>query len=151
MAVLGLLVIWRGHAWPTRVVEEFDPDVPTLAAFVDSLSRLYSGTRDHARVFERYRAVCLDRIRRALGLAPGTGVELILASLRRRAKNWPELRDSGLGHLLTKDIPISSADDLIRNAARLDDLVRVLRNGGKVRESRRPIGDSGIMATKGNR
>jgi len=131
LMLLCTLVIWRGHAWPTRVVSEFDPDAPTLAAFVDSVARLYSRTHDHARVFERYRAVCLDRIRRALGLAPGTGVEIILASLRRRAQNWPELRDSGLSHLLTKQLPIPGADDLIRNAARLDDLVRVLRRGGK--------------------
>jgi hypothetical protein len=136
LLVLGVFVIWRGNAWPTRIVEEFDPDAPTLAAYVDSVARLYSGTRDHARVFERYRAVCLDRIRRALGLAPGTGVEMILASLRTRARNWPELRDSGLGQLLTKKFPISDADDLARNAARLDDLVRVLRDGREGRAGR---------------
>jgi len=135
LLVLGALVVWRGNAWPTRVVQEFDPDAPTLAAYVDSVARLYSGTRDHARVFERYRAVCLDRIRRALGLAPGTGVEIILASLRMRAQNWPELRDSGLGHLLTKTLPIPDADALVRNAGRLDDLVRVLREGGRAGKS----------------
>ena len=135
LLVLGVLVVWRGNAWPTRVVQEFDPDAPTLAAYVDSVARLYSGTRDHARVFERYRAVCLDRIRRALGLAPGTGVEIILTSLRMRAQNWPALRDSGLGHLLTKTLPIPDADALVRNVARLDDLVRVLREGGRAGNS----------------
>jgi hypothetical protein len=147
--VLGVFVLWRGNAWPTRIVEEFDPDAPTLAAYVDSVARLYSETRDHARVFERYRAVCLDRIRRALGLAPGTGVEMILASLRSRARNWPELRDSGLGQLLTKEFPISDAGDLARNAARLDDLVRVLRRGRGGREGGR-AGESGNSG-KGDR
>jgi hypothetical protein len=156
LLVLGALVVWRGNAWPTRVVEEFDPDAPTLAAYVDSVARLYSGTRDHARVFERYRAVCLDRIRRALGLAPGTGVEIILASLRMRAQNWPELRDSGLGHLLTKTLPIPDADALVRNAARLDDLVRVLRKGGRAGKSGngqkggRSAEEAGVAGTKGS-
>jgi len=152
LLVLGGLVIWRGNAWPTRVVEEFDPDAPTLAAYVDSVARLYSGTRDHARVFERYRAVCQGRIRRALGLAPGTGVEIILASLRLRAQNWPELRDAGLGHLLTKSLPIPGADDLARNAARLDDLVRVLREGGRGGQAgkrERSSEEAGVATTKG--
>lgn len=151
LLVLGVLVAWRGHAWPTRAVSEFDPDAPTLAAFVDSVARLYAGTRDHARVFERYRAVCLDRIRRALGLGHGTGVEIILASLRTRAKNWPELRDSGLSHLLTKRLPIPGADDLARNAARLDDLVRLLRDGEKAGKRRRSAEAAEVAATKGNR
>jgi len=156
LLILGLLVVWRGNAWPTRVVEEFDPDAPTLAAYVDSVARLYSGTRDHARVFERYRAVCLDRIRRALGLAPGTGVEIILAILRTRAQNWPELRDSGLGHLLTKEFPISGAEDLARNAARLDDLVRGGGGGGggggagKTEKGGRPSEKTDAAGRKGN-
>ncbi len=151
LLLIGVLVVWRGHAWPTRAVSEYDPDAPTLAAFVDSVERLYSGTRDHGRVFERYRAVCLDRIRRALGLAPGSGVEIILTSLRTRASNWPQLRDSGLRHLLTKRLPISSAEDLARNAARLDELVRVLRGSGSAREPGPPLQGSGFGETKGSR
>jgi hypothetical protein len=149
--LVGVLVVWRGHAWPTRVVSEYDPDAPTLAAFVDSVARLYSGTRDHARVFERYRAVCLDRIRRALGLVPGTPAEIILASLRARANNWPELRDAGLRHLLTSQIAIPGADDLARNAARLDDLVRVLRDGGNTARAGRPLDGAGAFGTKGSK
>jgi len=154
LLLLGGLVVWRGHAWPKRVVAEFDPDAPTLAAYVDSVARLYSGTRDHGRVFERYRAVCLDRIRRALGLSPGTRVEIILASLRTRAKNWPAFRDSGISQLLTKTIPISDSDDLDRNAARLDDLVRVLRDGGMARGAetgRRSSEEPWVAGTKGSR
>jgi hypothetical protein len=131
LLVMGVLVVWRGHAWPTRTVSEFDPDSPTLSTFVDSVARLYSRTRDHAQVFDRYRLLCLDRIRRALGLAPGTGVEVILASLRARAGNGPQLEEVGLRHLLIKQPSISSASDLARNVARLDELVRVLRDRGK--------------------
>lgn len=149
--LVGVLVVWKGHAWPTRVVSEYDPDAPTLAAFVDSVARLYSGTRDHARVFERYRALCLDRIRRALGLAAGTSAEIMLASLRARAKNWPELRDAGLRHLLTSHIAIPRADDLARNAARLDDLVRVLRDGGNTAREGRPLDGAGAVGTKGSK
>ncbi len=129
MIVVGLLVIGRGHAWPIRDVEEFDADAPTLGEFVDSVARLYSETRDHARVFERYRVLSLDRIRRALGLAPGTPADLVLSSLRRWSPNWPELEETGLRHLLVRRVPIRNASDLERNVARLDDLVRLVRQG----------------------
>ncbi len=131
LMVLGLLVVWRGNAWPTRHVSEFDPDSPTLSTFVDSVARLYSGTRDHAQVFDRYRLLCLDRIRRALGLSPGTEVEVIVASLRARTGSWPDLEEAGLRHFLIKQPSISSAADLARNVARLDELVRVLRDHDK--------------------
>ncbi len=133
LMIVGVLVAWRGHAWPTRSVSEFDPEAPSLATFVDSLARLYSGTQDHTRVFDGYRVVCLDRIRRALGLAPGTSVEIILGSLRARAGNWPELEETGLRHLLMRPISISSAAELARNVASLDDLVSVLRDRSSTR------------------
>ena len=131
LLVLGLLVVWRGNAWPTRSVAEFDPDSPTLSTFVDSVARLYSGSHDYAQVFDRYRLLSLDRIRRAQGLPPGTEVEVILASLRARVENWPPLEEAGLRHLLIRQASISSASDLARNIARLDDLVRVVRDHGK--------------------
>lgn len=142
MLIVGALVIWRGRAWPAREVVELDPDAPTLAGFVDSLARLYAGTRDHARVFERYRGVSLDRIRRALGLAPGTSSEIVLSTLRAKAKNWPELGETGLGQLLTKNVPIPGAEDLARNAARLDELVGVLRSGRGSRSAGAPPSES---------
>jgi hypothetical protein len=141
--VLAGLVIWRGQAWPLRQVSEFDPETPTLAAYVDSVARLYSASRDHGHVFRRYRAVCLDRIRRALGLGPGTEVEIVLASLRSRSKNWSVHGDSGLSQLLTEDFPIPSASDLARHAARLDELVRVLRQDGRADA----LGDSAVEPT----
>ncbi|HEB87955.1 MAG TPA: hypothetical protein ENI85_00135 [Deltaproteobacteria bacterium] len=129
MIVVGLLVIGRGHAWPQRDVADFDSEAPTLSDFVDSVARLYSETGDHERVFERYRALSLDRIRRALGLAPGTPIEIVLSSLRRRAPNWPELEETGLRHLLARRVPIRSASDLERNVARLDELVHLVKQG----------------------
>jgi hypothetical protein len=131
LLLMGALVIWRGHAWPTREVSEFDPNSPTLASFVDSVARLYSRTQDHTQVFDRYRRLCLDRIRRALGLAPGTSAEIVLTSLQNRAGNWPELEQTGLRHLLIQSVSIPTAADLARNVSRLDDLVRVLRESGK--------------------
>jgi hypothetical protein len=127
LLVLGGLVIWRSHSLPVRRVDEVDPDAPTLAAFVDSLARLYAGTEDHARAFERYRALTLDRVRRALGLPLGTPAETVVASLRVRAENRPGLRERGIRDLLQKNRQVRSAAEFERAAARLDELVRVLR------------------------
>ncbi len=131
LVVLGLLFVWRGQAWPVRAVSEADLDAPTLGRFVDSVAHFYGQSQDYQAVFERYREVCLARVRRALGLSPGTSSEIILASLRARGENWPALREAGLSHLLTREIPISSAQDLDRNAARLEDLVRVVQESGR--------------------
>jgi len=128
LLALGALLIWRGHALPKRRVEEADPDAPTLAAFVDSLAHLYARTGDHARAFERYRELSLERIRRALGLPPGTAPETVLATLRVRAENRPALRERGVRDLLVKNLRIESAAELERAAGRLDALVQVLRD-----------------------
>lgn len=139
LLALGVLFVWRGHAFPKRRVEELVPEAPTLATFVDSLSRLYAGTADHASAFERYRALSLDRIRRVLGLSVGTPAEIVLASLRARAENRPALRERGIQDLLTKDIRVETAAELERAAARLDELVRVLGEengrGGNARQN----------------
>jgi hypothetical protein len=137
LLALGSLVIWRGHAWPTRCVDEVDPDAPTLAAFVESLASLYARTRDHGRVFERYRALSLERVRRAIGLAPGTAPEIVLASLRARAQSRPALRERGLRDLLTQAVRIENAAELERATARLDELVRVLREENGNRDAAR--------------
>ncbi len=140
---LGLLLVWRGHAWPTRRVSELDPEAPTLSAFVDSVARLYAETGDHQQVFERYRAVCLDRIRRALGLGPGTPAETVLAMLAARADAWSALRDTGLRDLMTRDVRIEDAAALERAAARLDalvDEVRRERRDGVERRAERSAG-----------
>ncbi len=134
---LGSLVIWRGHAWPKRRVDEVDPAAPTLVAFVESVASLYAGTRDHAPVFERYRALSLERVRRAIGLSPGTAAEIVLASLRARAHSGPALRERGLRDLLTQEVRIESAAELMRAAGRLDELVRVLREENGNRDAAR--------------
>lgn len=126
---LGLLALWRGRAWPVRRVEEVDPEAPTLVAFVDSVAHLYTRTRDFERVFERYRALSLERIRRALGLAPGTPAEIVVAALRAREPGWPALRETGLGDLLTRTASIPDAEALVRAAGRLDALVETIRAG----------------------
>jgi hypothetical protein len=60
-----------------------------------------------------------------------------------------------LGHLLTKTLPIPDAEALVRNAARLDDLVRVLREGGRAGKSGngqkrgRSVEEAGAAGTKG--
>ena len=89
-------------------------EAPTLAAFVDSLANLYARTGDHARAFERYRELSLERIRRALGLPPGTPPETVLATLRVRAENRPSLRERGVRDLLMKNLRIESAAELER-------------------------------------
>ncbi len=124
---LGLLVGWRGWAWPVRRVEEVDPEAPTLSAFVDSMARLYARSRDFDRIFERYRALSLDRIRRALGLAPGTPAEIVVASLRAREAGGSAVRETGLGDLLTRDVRVTSVEELERATARLDALVEAIR------------------------
>ncbi|MHA7838349.1 MAG: hypothetical protein ACX98W_12920 [bacterium] len=129
LLVLGGLLVWRGQAWPVRDVEEVDPESPTLSTFVDSVAWLYSGSRDLDRVFERYRAVSLERIRRALGLAPETPAEIVLASLRARAPSWPALRETGLRDLRAPGRAIASDAELLRATARLDALVEAVRAG----------------------
>ena len=126
---LGLLVGWRGRAWPVRLVEEVDPEAPTLSAFVDSVARLYARSRDFDRIFERYRALSLERIRRALGLAPGTPAEIVVASLRAREAGGSAVRETGLGDLLTRDVRVTSVEELERATARLDALVEAIRLG----------------------
>jgi hypothetical protein len=127
LLALGGLVCWRGRAWPLRRVDEVDPDAPTLSTFVDSVALLYAGTRDHERVFERYRALGLERIRRILGLAPGTPVEIVVAMLRAREGAWQALGQTGFRDLLTRSVPVASAEELVRLGARLDALVAVVR------------------------
>lgn len=127
LLVLGLLIGWRGWAWPVRRVEEVDPEAPTLSAFVDSVARLYARSRDFDRIFERYRALSLERIRRALGLAPGTPAEIVVASLRTREAGWSALRETGLGDLLTRHVRVTSVEELERATGRLDALVEAIR------------------------
>jgi hypothetical protein len=143
LLALGGLVFWRGQAWPLRRVDEVDPDAPTLSTFVDSVALLYAGSRDHERVFERYRALGLERIRRILGLAPGTPVEIVVEMLRAREAAWQALGQTGFRELLTRPVPVASAEELARLGARLDVLVEVVRAGRAATAQGRPAQGGG--------
>lgn len=86
LALLGALYAWRGGAYPRRSVREIDVGVPTLETFVDSVATLYSRTRDFERVFECYRELTLDRIRRHCGLAPSASLREVKERLERDAR-----------------------------------------------------------------
>ncbi len=126
LILLGGLSIWRGNSIPQRLIDEVDPDAPSLEIFVDNLAGLYAGTGDHVHAFERYRELSLERIRRALGLSVGVPVESILAGMRARAKNSPAQSERGLRDLLMSDLQIENVGELKRAAGRLDALVEVL-------------------------
>ena len=117
LALLGLLYAWRGNALPARSVKELDPATPTLDTYVGSMAALYAGTRDHARVFERYRELTAARIRRHLGLPQEVG-RLALADRIERDRKAGErvmwLRD---------DRRIETAAQLETAVAELDALV----------------------------
>ena len=118
LALLGALYAWRGTALPARSVQEFDPAVPTLEAFVSSMAALYAGTRDHARVLERYRELSAERLRRHFGLPQGFS-RLALADRIRRdgrvgAERLAPLTDAGT---------VNTATELAAAARRLDELV----------------------------
>ena len=99
-------------------VQGFDPAVPTLEAFVSSMAALYAGTRDHARVLERYRELSAERLRRHFGLPHGLS-RLALADRIHRdgrvsAEQLAPLTDAGA---------VDTAAELADAARRLDELV----------------------------
>jgi len=117
LAVLALLVGWRGSAVPPLVARAAPAPAPTLEAFVDSLATLYARTRDHARVLSRYRELTADRLRRAAGLPPETPLAAIAERLRRDARVDPAAL-----RVLLDGAPVRSEADLRRAARALDEL-----------------------------
>lgn len=115
LAVFGLLFAAHGALLPPRAVAEVDLAAPTLESFVDSLAVLYSRTRDHARVFERYRELTLGRLRRHFGLPVETPPHVVVERLHasRRA-------DAEVIRLLSRTEPVRGEAQLRRAAARLD-------------------------------
>jgi hypothetical protein len=118
LALLGVLFAWWGTALPARSVQEFDPAAPTLEAFVSSMAALYAGSRDHARVLERYRELSAERLRRHFGLPQG---------LSRLALADRIQRDGRLGASrllpLTDTGAVDTAAELATAARQLDELV----------------------------
>jgi len=119
LLLLGVLFAWWGTALPARSVEEFDPETPTLATFVDSMAALYSRSRDHSRLLERYRELTAARLRRHFGISP----EVPVAALAERIERD---RQVALGALqsLTDRRRVDGARELAAAARELDELVR---------------------------
>jgi hypothetical protein len=114
---LGLLYAWRGNALPPRRVREFDPATPTLETWVASMAALYAGTRDHDRVFERYRELTASRLRRHFGL-PQEVSRLALADRIERDRK-PTARLAWL----REDRAVTTEAELTAGVRELDALV----------------------------
>ena len=99
-------------------MREFDPAVPTLETFVSSMASLYAGTRDHARVLERYRELSAERLRRHFGLPPGLARSALADRIRRDGRV-----DAQRLAVLTDAGGVQSATELATAARRLDELV----------------------------
>jgi hypothetical protein len=104
---------------PPRRLPDASIPAPDLGTFVDSLATLYAGTQDHGRVIERYRELTAGRLRRLLGLPPGTPAALLEQHLARR----PRLPAEGLAAFVSTHRTTSRAE-LERQVAALDALVR---------------------------
>jgi hypothetical protein len=119
LLLLGVLFAWWGTALPARSVEEFDPETPTLATFVDSMAALYSRSRDHSRLLERYRQLTAARLRRHFGVSPEVPVAALVERIERD-------RQVALGALkiLTDRRRVDGAKELAAAARELDELVR---------------------------
>ena len=119
LALTGVLFAWQGNLVPPRTLSGPETDTPGLGAFVDSLAALYAGTRDHARVLERYRELAAARLRRHFGMPPETPVGVLAERLARDRRLAP-----GTLRLLVEGAPVAGERGL-RDAVRaLDALVR---------------------------
>src|SRR5438093_516429 len=119
LALTGVLFAWQGNLVPPRALPGPGTDTPGLDAFVDSLAALYAGTRDHARVLERYRELAAARLRRHFGMPPETPVGVLAERLACDRRLGP----SAL-RLLVEGAPVAGERSL-RDAVRvLDALVQ---------------------------
>jgi hypothetical protein len=119
LALLGALFAWRGTALPARSVEEFDPEAPTLATFVDSMAGLYARSRDYARLLERYRELTAARLRRHFGLPAEVSISALAERIERDRRVSPAALRS-----LTDSISAGSSRELAAAARDLDALAR---------------------------
>jgi len=119
LALTGLLFAWHEALMPPRAVGDAGAGAPRLETFVDSLAALYAATRDHRRVFERYREMTAGRLRRHFGLGPDMPLAGLVERLRRERRAAPTAID-----LLTTGVDVAD-ETALRAAARvLDGLVR---------------------------
>jgi len=116
---VALLLVWHGRALPERTLTPVEAEPPTLAAFVDSLSTLYAGTRDHDRVLERYREFTVSQLRRVLHLQPDAPFRDVHTRLVVSRGIAPERLA-----LLSEREPCAGRQALEERVAELDALVR---------------------------
>jgi hypothetical protein len=104
--IIGLMVamlwIFSQRAWPRRSLDEGSKmPAPSIAAFVESLSILYSRAADPGAVFRAYRGGFLRRLRRQIGMRPDYPEELLLERIARDRSLSEETRH----WLLATDAP----------------------------------------------
>jgi hypothetical protein len=105
LAVLAVGFAWMGAAVPERRLADSPTPRPTLGAFVDSMARLFSETRDRARTLACYREATAARIRRRFRLPAETPLEALVQRLARRGDCDP----NALGLLAGGGVPRSAA------------------------------------------
>jgi hypothetical protein len=124
LALLGVLHAWRGNALPARSVPEFDPATPTLETYVTSMAALYAGTRDHARVLERYRELTASRLKRHFGLPQEVSRRALAERIERDRQGRPR---PGAGRaplaVLTEPRSVGTEAELASAVGELDALV----------------------------
>jgi hypothetical protein len=119
IVILALAYVWFHAATPARKVPELDPSAPSLEAFVDSLAACYAQTRDHARVFERFRELTSRRLRRHFRLPPEAPESQLVERLRRRFPSPPKALE-----LFTSGASVRSASELEAAVEEIDRMVR---------------------------
>lgn len=132
LLLLGVLYAWRGNALPSRSVSEFDPASPTLDTYVGSMAGLYAGTRDHARVLERYCELTASRLRRHFGLPQELSRRVLVERIESDPRSVRETRsDPAAGARLHEKLArlvdppgVSTAAELEAAVRELDSIVR---------------------------
>ncbi len=118
LALLALLIGWRGNAVPPLTVRAPQMPAPTLETFVDSMATLYARTRDYARVSSRYRELTADRLRRHFGLPAETPLAVLADRLRVDSRVTPAALRT-----LVEGAPVSGDAELRATVRLLDSLV----------------------------
>jgi len=119
VVILALAYVWFHAATPVRKVSELDPSAPSLEAFVDSLAACYAHTRDHARVFQRFREMTARQLRRHFRLPPEAPEFQLVERLRRRFRAPPEALE-----LFANGTSLRSASELQAAVEQIDRMVR---------------------------
>jgi hypothetical protein len=119
VVILALAYAWFHAATPARRVPELDPSAPSLEAFVDSLAACYAHTRDHGRVFERFRELTARQLRRHFRLPPEAPESQLVERLRLRFRSPPRALE-----LFANGTSLQSASELEAAVEQIDRMVR---------------------------